>query len=34
LHSVLYGPDIYDFVELLHEAHLAYSFCFRDFHKM
>ena len=29
--STVYGPDIYDFIELLHEVHVSYSAAFRDF---
>ena len=29
--SLLYGPDVYDFLELLHEVNVAYSMCFRNF---
>ena len=29
--SLLYGPDIYDFLELLHEVNLAHSSRFRNF---
>jgi hypothetical protein len=27
----MYGPEIYDFIELLHEVHVSYSAAFRDF---
>jgi len=29
--AAVHGPDVYDFVELLHETNVAYSFAFRDF---
>ena len=28
---LLYGPDVYDFLELLHEVNIAYSMQFRNF---
>ena len=30
-HFLLYGPDVYDFLELLHEVNIAYSMQFRNF---